>query len=67
MQVHCITLRWQWKRSNKVAAIISGLCFLAVEPEGKRAKSIYEYIFELFNTFAKKDGEKNTTITLIYG
>lgn len=52
------------EKSNKVAAIICGLCFLAVEPEGKRAKSMYDYLFDLFNSFAKKDGEKNTTITL---
>ena len=50
------------EKSNKVAAIISGLCFLAVEPEGDRAKNMYEYLFELFNSFAKKEGEKNTTI-----
>ena len=52
------------EKSNKVSAIISGLTFLAVEPEGKRAKNMYEYIFELFNSFAKKDEKGNSTITL---
>lgn len=52
------------EKSNKIVAIISGLTFLAAEPEGKRAKSMYEYIFDLFNSFAKKDGKGGSTITL---
>jgi tetratricopeptide (TPR) repeat protein len=52
------------EKSNKAAAIISGLCFLAVEPEGKRAKNMYAYIFELLNTYVVKDDKGNSTITL---
>ncbi len=52
------------EKTNKVAAIISGLTFLAVEPEGKRAKNMYEYIFDLFNSFAKKDDKGGSTITI---
>jgi hypothetical protein len=51
------------EKSNKVAAIISGLTFLAVEPEGKRAKGMYEYMFELFGSFAQKT-DKGANITL---
>ncbi len=52
------------EKSNKAAAIISGLVFLAVEPEGKRAKNMYAYIFELLNTYVAKDNMGNNTITL---
>lgn len=52
------------EKTNKVAAIISGLTFLAVEPEGERAKTMYGYIFELFNSFAKKDDKGGSTITI---
>lgn len=52
------------EKTNKVAAIISGLAFLAAEPEGKRAKAIYEYVYELFGSFAKKDDKGGSTITL---
>ncbi|MES2849710.1 MAG: tetratricopeptide repeat protein [Bacteroidota bacterium] len=52
------------EKSNKVAAIISGLTFLAVEPEGKRAKGIYEYMFELFGSFALKTDKGDNIITL---
>ncbi len=51
------------EKSNKVAAVIGGLSFLAVESEGKRAKAMYEYVFELFGTFAQKT-DKGSTITL---
>jgi len=43
------------EKSNRVAALMSGLAFLAAEPEGKRAATIYNYIFELMNSFAAKD------------
>lgn len=52
------------ERSNKVAAIISGLTFLAIEPEGKRAKNMYEYVIGLFNSYAKKDDKGGSTITI---
>ena len=52
------------EKSNKVAAIISGLTFLAAEPEGDRAKNMYGYIFDLLNSYAVKDVKGNNTITL---
>lgn len=52
------------EKTNKVAAIISGLAFLAAEPEGKRAKAIYGYVYELFGSFAKKNDKGGSTITL---
>lgn len=52
------------KKSNKVAAIISGLVFLAVEPEGKRAKSILEYVFDLLGSYVKKNEEGGSTISI---
>lgn len=41
------------EKENKVAAIIGSLVFLAIEPEGKRAKSIYEYLFSIFHSYGK--------------
>ena len=52
------------EKSNKMGAIITGLAFLAVEPEGKRAKTIYYYVFDLFSSFAKKDDKGGTNITI---
>lgn len=52
------------EKENKVAAILSGLAFLAVEPEGKRAKSMYGYVVDLFGSFAKKNDEGGSTITI---
>jgi tetratricopeptide (TPR) repeat protein len=52
------------EKTNKVVAIISGLAFLAIEPEGKRAKSIYGYVFDLLNSYVKKNDDGGSTITL---
>lgn len=52
------------ENSNKVAAIIGALTFLAVEPEGKRAKNMYQYVSDLFKTFAQKDDKGGSTITI---
>lgn len=52
------------EKSNKVAALMSGLAFLAAEPEGKRAESVYNYMFELLNSFAVKDEKGNSTISI---
>jgi len=52
------------EKSNKVAAIISGLVFLAAEPEGKRAKSIYNYVIDLLNTYVKKNEDGGSTISI---
>lgn len=45
------------EKTNRVAALLSALSFLAVEPEGKRAKDIYAYVFTLFDSFAEKKGK----------
>lgn len=52
------------ENTNKAAAIIGGLTFLAVEPEGKRAKNMYQYVFDLFKSFAQKDGKGDNTISI---
>jgi len=53
------------EKSNKVAAIISGLVFLAAEPEGKRAKSIYTYVVDLLNSYVKKSEDGGSTISIL--
>jgi tetratricopeptide (TPR) repeat protein len=50
------------EKSNKVAAIISGLVFLAAEPEGKRAKSIFNYVADLLNSYVKAEADGGSTI-----
>lgn len=52
------------EQTNKVAALMSGLVFLAVEPEGKRAKNMYEYVWNQFASFAQQDGKKPNTINI---
>lgn len=52
------------EKSNKVAAIMSGLVFLSVEPEGKRAKSILNYVLSLLQSYVKKNDNGGSTITL---
>ncbi len=47
---------------NQTAALLSGMVFLAAEPEGKRAKYIFDYLFELLDSFARKDDDKGSTI-----
>ena len=55
------------ENSNKVAAIISCLTFLAVEPEGKRAKSTLQYLDELLASFAKKGKDGGNVISIDAG
>jgi lipoprotein NlpI len=54
-------------KSNKVAALISGLTFLAAEPEGKRAVIIYKQVNELMESFAEKSKEGNSMISINAG
>lgn len=49
------------EKTNRVAALLSALGFLAVEPEGKRAKEIYAYVGKLFDSFAEKNGKDGGT------
>ena len=51
-------------KSNKVAALISGLSFLAAEPEGKRAVTIYKHVNELIGSFVQKSKEGNNVISI---
>ena len=54
-------------KTNKVAALISGLTFLVAEPEGKRAEAIYKHMDELFKSFAQKSKEGNSVISINVG
>ena len=54
-------------KSNKVAALISGLTFLAAEPEGKRAATIYKQVNGLLGSFAQKSKENNNEISITVG
>ena len=52
-------------KTNKVAALLSGLTFLTAEPEGKRAETIYKHMNGLIESFAQKQG--NNTISINVG
>jgi tetratricopeptide (TPR) repeat protein len=54
-------------KSNKVAALLSGLTFLAAEPEGKRAVTIYKHVNELMGSFAEISKEGNSVISINAG
>ncbi len=54
-------------KSNRVASLISGLTFLAAEPEGKRAATIYRQVNGLLGSFAQKSKENNNEISITVG
>jgi tetratricopeptide (TPR) repeat protein len=54
-------------KSNKVAALISGLAFLAAEPEGKRAETIYKHVNDLMGSFAQKNKDGKSVISITAG
>lgn len=53
-----------FKDQNKVAAILAGLTYLAIDNESKRAKVNLDQLEALLGANVKKVDEKNTTITL---
>lgn len=55
------------ENSNKVAAVLSCMSFLAVETEGKRAEAVLKYLQGLMGSFAKKDTEGGSVITIDAG
>lgn len=54
-------------KTNKVAALLSGLTFLAAEPEGKRAETIYKHVNKLLGSFAEKNMDGNNVISITTG
>ena len=51
-------------KTNKVAALLSGLTFLAAEPEGKRAETIYKHMNGLIESFAQKGNNNMISINV---
>jgi len=55
------------EHSNKVAAVLSCLTFLAVEPEGKRAATILQYLNNVMGSFAIKGKDGGSVISIDAG
>ncbi len=52
------------ENSNKVAAIMNCLTFLALEPEGKRAEVIFKYVNELLQGYIAKGKDGKTSLVI---
>ena len=53
---------YQLADANKIAALISGLSFLAAEPEGKRAALILKQVNAMINSLVQKDKNGKSVI-----